>query len=412
MSIPKYEEFMLPMLHLLADGRIQHISDLRERLAQQFEVSDADRQILQPSGRTRLFDNRIAWARTDLGMAGAVESPSRGNVRITERGRAVLAENPQRIDRKLLSRYPEFEAFRLRGRAESGKRKDLTEQGAETQHAGRAHGQSKKASSQPSTVDQSQGEQTDTSPETLSFTDAAATVLERYAGKQPMHYRVVTQKILELGLVRTQGQTPEATLYAQILSEITRKTRQGNTPRFTRHGRGLIGLSGWAVGGLADRIDQHNRNARRQLLAHLATISPAEFEALIGRLLVALGFQEVLVTGRSGDGGIDVRGTLVVGDVIRTRMAVQVKRWKANVQAPIVQQVRGSLGTHDQGLIITTSDFSSGARTEAERVNAVPVALMNGEQLVRLLVEHEIGVRRVPYDLIELSTTAEPERNA
>jgi restriction system protein len=87
-------------------------------------------------------------------------------------------------------------------------------------------------------------------------------------------------------------------------------------------------------------------------------------------------------------------------------MAVQVKRWKANVQAPTVQQVRGSLGTHDQGLIITTSDFSSAARIEAERPNAVPVALMNGEQLVRLLVEHNIGVHRTPYELIELG--AEP----
>ena len=104
----------------------------------------------------------------------------------------------------------------------------------------------------------------------------------------------------------------------------------------------------------------------------------------------------------SGDGGIDVRGTLVVGDVIRTRMAVQVKRWKSNVQAPIVQQVRGSLGTHDQGLIITTSNFSEGARTEAERQNAVPVALMNGQQLVGLLVENDIGVHRVPYELIQL----------
>ena len=71
----------------------------------------------------------------------------------------------------------------------------------------------------------------------------------------------------------------------------------------------------------------------------------------------------------------------------------------------------GSLGTHDQGLIITTSDFSSGARIEAERVNDVPFALMDGEQLVRLLVEHKIGVRRVPYDLIELSSTTEPERH-
>ena len=61
----------------------------------------------------------------------------------------------------------------------------------------------------------------------------------------------------------------------------------------------------------------------------------------------------MIVTGRSGDGGIDVRGTLVFGDVIRTRMAVQAKRWRGNAQAPIVQQVRGSLGTHDQRLIIT-----------------------------------------------------------
>ena len=66
------------------------------------------------------------------------------------------------------------------------------------------------------------------------------------------------------------------------------------------------------------------------------------------------------MTPASGDGGIDVRGTLVVGDVIRTRMAVQVKRWKRNVQAPTVQQVRGSLGTHEQGLIVTTSDFRQG----------------------------------------------------
>ncbi len=123
---------------------------------------------------------------------------------------------------------------------------------------------------------------------------------------------------------------------------------------------------------------------------------------IVGQLLVALGFQDVSVTSRSGDGGIDVRGTLVVGEVIRTRMAVQVKRWRANVQAPIVQQVRGSLGTHDQGLIITTSDFSPGARSEAERANAVPVALMNGEQLVVLLVQHDLGVRRDSYDLIEL----------
>lgn len=84
---------------------------------------------------------------------------------------------------------------------------------------------------------------------------------------------------------------------------------------------------------------------------------------------------------------------MTVGDVIRTRLAVQVKRWKQNVQSPVIQQARGSLGAHEQGLVITTSDFSKGAQEEAERADATPVGLMNGEQLVALLVENEIGVR-------------------
>ena len=85
-------------------------------------------------------------------------------------------------------------------------------------------------------------------------------------------------------------------------------------------------------------------------------------------------------------------------------MAVQVKKWKPKnrVQSPTVPQVRGSLGTHEQGLIITTSDFSAGARAEAARENAVPVALMNGEQLVTLLAQYELGVARRSHDLLEL----------
>jgi len=394
---------MLPLLQLLADGQIHHISELRERLAHQFEVSESERQESLPKARTRRFDHNVAWARTDLGQAGALESTSRGNIRITERGRSILEEAPRKVDRTFLKKYPEFCDFMRRRRTTSVIQENVESRQLDGQIGAVISTDDSRIDSELSAIVGHEVGKTHLSPKTLSFTDAAAFVLEQYADKQPMHYRSITQKILDLGLVHTQGQTPEATLYAQILTEIDRKTRQGHSARFTRHGKGMVGLSAWVVGGLADQIDQHNRRARGQLLAHLATISPAGFEELIGQLLVALGFQEVVVTGRSGDGGIDVRGTLVVGEVIRTRMAVQVKRWKANVQAPTVQQVRGSLGTHDQGLIITTSDYSSGARTEAERPNAVPVALMNGDQLVRLLVEHQIGVRRASYELIELS---------
>jgi restriction system protein len=237
----------------------------------------------------------------------------------------------------------------------------------------------------------------------MSFTDAAEAVLEKYGSKHPLHYRVVTEKALAEGLIATAGKTPEATLYAQVITEIQRKTKRGERPRFVQYGKGYIGLAKWAGSGLAFQIEQHNQQIRKKLWQRIGQMPPADFEALIGTLLARLGFEDVTVTSVSNDGGIDVRGTMVTGDVIRTRMAVQVKRWKNNIQAPTVQQVRGSLGTHEQGLIITTSSFSKGAREEAERANATPVALMDGEQLVKLLVENDIGVRREDHALLELA---------
>jgi len=238
--------------------------------------------------------------------------------------------------------------------------------------------------------------------ERLSFTDATERVLDKLGGKQPMHYRDITAKALDLDLVTTAGKTPEATLYAQAITEIQRKKKRGERPRFVMHGKGYVGLSKWMATGLAFQIEQHNQQVRKKLHQQIGKMEWAEFEELIGMLLAKLGFEDVSVTSRSSDGGIDVRGTMVTGDVIGTRMAVQVKRWKKNVQAPTVQQVRGSLGSHEQGLIITTSDFSKGACTEAERPDATPVGLMNGEQLVKLLIENDIGVSRTTYDLIEM----------
>ncbi len=236
---------------------------------------------------------------------------------------------------------------------------------------------------------------------TMSFTDAGERILEGAGGK-PMHYRDITRHALEHGMLDTCGKTPEATMYAQILSEVKRRKRRGEQQRFLILGKGMMTLARWQGKGLAYQVEEANRKARKDLLKQIKAMSPADFEDLIGRLLAAIGFDEVEVTSRSKDGGIDVRGTLVVGDVIRTRLAVQVKRWKQNIQAPVVQQVRGSLGAHEQGLVITTSDFSRGARDEAERADATPVGLMHGDQLVALLVENEIGVRRTPLQLIEL----------
>ncbi|HUW12341.1 MAG TPA: HTH domain-containing protein [Anaerolineae bacterium] len=244
---------------------------------------------------------------------------------------------------------------------------------------------------------------------TVSFTKAAEVVLDRFADHKPMHYREITEKALELGFIKTAGRTPEATMYAQILMEIQRQQRRLETPRFVKHGKGLVGLTRWEPAGLAGEIEEHNDHVRKELLQHIRQMPPAEFEALIGKLLAKIGFDSVEVTRHSGDGGIDVRGVMVVGGVVATRMAVQVKRWKHNVQAPMVQQVRGSLGPHEHGLIITTSEFSDGARQEALKATVTPIALVNGEELVSLLIEHNIEVRRTTHDIIELGEGTEEE---
>ncbi|MCO6043332.1 HTH domain-containing protein [Aeoliella sp. ICT_H6.2] len=243
----------------------------------------------------------------------------------------------------------------------------------------------------------------------MSYTEAAVHVLEEYADGQPMHYRDITNKILELGLVETASKTPEATLNAQLHMEMQRREKRGEEQRFDRRGKGMFGLVSWKPTGLEGQIRKRNEEVRRKLHERVAELTPEDFEILVGQLLTALGFEEVEVTKISSDGGIDVRGTLVVGDAIRTRMAVQAKKWKNNVQAPVVQQVRGSLGSHEQGLIITTSDFSKGAREEAQRPDAIPVGLMNGQQLVSLLIEHGIGVRRTTHDILALDELREGE---
>ena len=130
--------------------------------------------------------------------------------------------------------------------------------------------------------------------ETLSFTDAAERILEAAGGK-PMHYRDITRHALEHKMLETEGQTPEATMYAQILTECKRRQRRGEQPRFMMLGKGMISLVRWQVKGLAFQIEESNRKARKELLKQIREVLPGDFEDIIGRLLAAIGFEEVEV---------------------------------------------------------------------------------------------------------------------
>lgn len=240
-------------------------------------------------------------------------------------------------------------------------------------------------------------------PERLSFSDAAEKVLRESAGKKPMHYKEITRIAMEQGWISTKGLTPQATMTAVIGTENRKRIARGKEPRFTVRGRGYYSLTEWEPPGLLRQIRAKNKKVKEELLRGLKSMDTQAFEELIGKFLIEIGFEDVEVTRRSTDGGVDIRGELVVGGVIRTRMAVQVKRWRHNVQTPVITQLRGSLGPHEQGLIVTTSDFSKGARKEAADPYKSPIALMNGEQLVDLMVELGIGVSKENISLLELS---------
>jgi restriction system protein len=248
----------------------------------------------------------------------------------------------------------------------------------------------------------------------LSFLDAAEDVLRRSPGQQPMHYREITEQSLAEGLIESAGQTPDATLRAQIGVENRRREARGDRPRFLELGRGLIGLSEWQQEGILRDIERHNEQRRAELLDRVRAMDPRAFEQLIAELLSALGFEIISITPYGGDGGVDVRAELVTGGVMRVRVAIQVKRWANNVRTPTVRELRGSLGAHERGMIVTTSSFSAGAREEAERQDAQPISLMSGEELVALMVETKLGVRRSAHDVIELADElpGEPEAAA
>ena len=167
-----------------------------------------------------------------------------------------------------------------------------------------------------------------------SFSDAAERVLKESQDRKPMHYAAITEQALERGLIHTQGRTPSATMYSQILTEIRRHETRGESPRFVQHGRGMVGLADWLPVEMAGLVEKKNREVRQVLLERARGAPPAEFERLIGELLSAMGFEDVDVTNISGDGGIDLRGTLVVGDTVRIRMAVQAKAVEGQCSGP------------------------------------------------------------------------------
>jgi restriction system protein len=128
----------------------------------------------------------------------------------------------------------------------------------------------------------------------------------------------------------------------------------------------------------------------RVVLERVLELDDKEFEILVGHLLTALGFEGSEVVGKTGDGGVDATGELNVANLAKVKVFVQAKRYKlgSKVNANTVKQLRQAIPFDGQGAFITTADYQPAAAEVALEAGFPRIGLINGRQLVDLLIEH------------------------
>src|ERR1700687_6104915 len=105
---------------------------------------------------------------------------------------------------------------------------------------------------------------------------------------------------------------------------------------------------------ISSLVEASNNRVLAAFLESLMRMPYDNFEALIGQLLVGVGYKSVQVSARGPDGGVDLtaEATVRLGSV---RVLVQVKRHRRNIPVEIIRELRGCLLPGDHGVVITTA---------------------------------------------------------
>ena len=195
----------------------------------------------------------------------------------------------------------------------------------------------------------------------------------------------------------------QETITTEKTIEIERRVKKDAAVRAAekkrdRQERGREGEAEERVGELLQ-----NQGHRGSIKAILHKLPPDGFERLCQRLLRESGFEQVAVTGRSGDGGIDGHGVVQVNPFVSFRVLFQCKRYVGAVGAGTVRDFRGAMmGRADKGIIMTTGTFSQDAKREAVRDGVPPIELVDGDDIVDLFESLELGLTpRKAYEVDE-----------
>lgn len=225
----------------------------------------------------------------------------------------------------------------------------------------------------------------------LSFKQAALQVLE--SANEALGAQEIVDVARRKGILSTEGKTPEATMAAQLYVDISKNKKS----KFKKVGKGKFTLKEQTDSAVTPLLLIENQNSlvKTALMEKLYEMDPFQFEFLIADLLKEIGYENVEVTRRSGDKGIDVSANLTMDGITNVKTIIQAKRFKKgnNISGKIITQLRGSAEVDQRGLVITTSDFTKEAMKEAKAPNKMPVSLVNGEKLLLLLLKYGVGVK-------------------
>ena len=305
MSVPKYEEYMYPVLKILSNSGALPKKEICKLVAEHMNLTDEQKSAILPSQTMPTYINRIGWALSYLKFAGLLMSPRRGIYKLTEEGVSVISSGITHIDNDFLLRYDSFKEFLKRSKDSPHHRRGVLARGAESEAGG------------------------------VESPDEA--ILSNY-------------KII--------------------------KTEVCN-----------------------------------DLLNYILEQSPYVFESLVLRLLEAMGYGTGTNTPKSRDGGID--GIINEDRLGLGKIYLQAKRYgKENkVGSRAIQEFIGALHTEGakKGVFITTSEFTSDAKSVVAKSKDMGIVTIDGMQLVELMFEYNVGmsvektyeIKKIDYDFLD-----------
>lgn len=145
---------------------------------------------------------------------------------------------------------------------------------------------------------------------------------------------------------------------------------------------------------LAHAQDMYKENLQTELLTRLKQIDPVKFEQIVLQLMENMNYGVGSMTQKSHDGGVD--GIIDEDELGLEKIYLQAKRYSDNkVNEKEMQNFAGALGCSPvrKGVFITTSFFDERAKKKAASVQGKIIRLVDGEELTKLMIKHNLGVQ-------------------